>query len=105
MEEHFDSAKFKDSHLKDLPLNWEQFLMDSQIENFLRHDLRHTFASRLVMAGVDIYNVIKLMGHMSITSTVRYAHLVPKYLQDAVDVLSKKSVSKPAPKTALAKNA
>jgi site-specific recombinase XerD len=43
------------------------------IENFHWHDLRHTFASRLVMAGVDLTTVKELVGYKTITTTQRYA--------------------------------
>ncbi len=49
------------------------------------HTLRHTFASRAVMAGVDIRTVQELMGHSTITMTMRYAHLSPAHLQAAVN--------------------
>jgi site-specific recombinase XerD len=52
------------------------------------HTLRHTYASRLVMAGVDLYTVQRLMGHKDITMTRRYAHLAPEHLDKAVSVLS-----------------
>ncbi len=55
------------------------------VENLHWHDLRHTFASRLVMAGVDLYRVSKLMRHSSISMTERYAHLSPQHLRDAID--------------------
>ena len=51
------------------------------------NDLRHTFASHLVMKGVDIRSVAKLMGHKDIKVTMRYAHLAPEHLQAAVDIL------------------
>ncbi len=51
------------------------------------HTLRHTFASHLVMAGVDLPTVQKLMGHSSIETTMIYAHLAPDHLQGAVDKL------------------
>ncbi len=51
------------------------------------HGLRHTFASRLVMAGVDIRTVQELMGHKSILMTMRYAHLAPDHQQAAVEKL------------------
>ena len=41
--------------------------------------MRHTFASRLVMAGVDIRTVAELMGHKTIQMTMRYAHLAPEH--------------------------
>lgn len=48
------------------------------------HKLRHTFASHLVQAGIDLYRVKNLMGHTSITMTEIYAHLAPQDLQNAV---------------------
>ena len=49
--------------------------------------MRHTFASRLVMAGGNILTVKNLMRHADIRQTMRYAHLAPEYLQRAVDTL------------------
>lgn len=51
------------------------------------HDLRHTFASCLVMAGVPLYTVQKLMRHKSIAMTEKYAHLAPNYLAKAAAAL------------------
>ena len=62
-------------------------LDDAGMKNFHWHDLRHTFGSRLVMAGVPLYTVQKLMGHKSIQMTERYAHLAPSHLAEAVEVL------------------
>jgi integrase len=66
---------------------FERALSDSGIQNFRWHDLRHTFASRLVMAGVDIRTVQELMGHKVIAVTLRYAHLAPKHQLEAVQRL------------------
>lgn len=52
------------------------------------HDLRHTFASHLVMNGVPLYTVSKLLGHASIETTQRYAHLAPDTFERAVQCLS-----------------
>ncbi|HKD43059.1 MAG TPA: tyrosine-type recombinase/integrase, partial [Myxococcaceae bacterium] len=51
------------------------------------HTLRHTFASHLVMSGVPLAAVQKLLGHASIKTTMRYAHLSPSIAMDAVNVL------------------
>ena len=61
----------------------------SVIPDFRFHDLRHTFASNLVMAGVKIEKVQKLMGHKMIAMTQRYAHLAPGYLAESVKVLDR----------------
>lgn len=51
------------------------------------HDLRHTFASRLVMAGVDISTVKELLGHKDIRMTMRYSHPTPEHKKEAVEKL------------------
>lgn len=57
------------------------------IKDFHFHDLRHTFASHLVMAGVDITTVSRLLGHKTLTMTLRYSHLAPEHMSKAVDML------------------
>ena len=57
------------------------------IENATLHSLRHTFASHLVMAGVDLATVSKLLGHRDISTTMIYSHLSPDHLQQAVEKL------------------
>lgn len=57
------------------------------------HTLRHTFASHLVMRGVPLTAVKELLGHASITTTMRYSHLAPSMLRSAIDVLNPKSLA------------
>jgi len=74
-------------------------LTNSGIINFHFHDLRHTFASQLVMSGVDLNTVRELMGHKSIQMTLRYSHLSPDHKKRAVDILGQ-NLHKIAPETA-----
>ena len=53
------------------------------------HDLRHTFASRLVQGGVPLYDVMHLMGHKSLDMVQLYSHLGPDYQKGAIEVLNR----------------
>lgn len=77
--------------LDNIRRSWTGVLEDSKIKNFRFHDLRHTFASNLVMAGVDLNTVRELLGHSDIKMTLRYAHLAPKLKADAVSKLVKEA--------------
>jgi integrase len=66
---------------------FERAVKQARIEGYTWHCNRHTFASRLVAAGVDIRTVAQLMGHATIQMTMRYAHLAPEREQNAVDRL------------------
>ena len=60
---------------------------EAKIKGVTWHILRHTFASRLVMAGVDLPTVKELMGHKTIQMTMRYAHLAPAHKLNALEKL------------------
>jgi integrase len=70
------------------------------IENFRFHDLRHTCASWLVMAGVELRKVRDILRHRDIRTTMRYAHLAPDHIKEAVkrlDEFARSQVSEIAP--------
>jgi site-specific recombinase XerD len=70
------------------PREWfDPAVKTAGLKDFTWHCLRHTFASRLVMAGVDLRTVQELMGHKTIQMTVRYAHLAPTHQLAAVQRL------------------
>lgn len=62
---------------------------NAEIPHCRFHDLRHTFATRLVQAGVDLYKVQKLLRHKSPIMTQRYAHHYSESLRDGVDKLDR----------------
>ena len=64
---------------------FEECIVAAKVENFRWHDLRHTFASRLVMGGAHLASVQKLLGHRSIQMTLRYAHLSDAHMAAAVE--------------------
>jgi len=80
---------------QDIKRSFKTALRRSKIHDFKFHDLRHTFASHLVMAGVDLTTVKELLGHRSLTMTLRYAHLAPAHKVKAVDILDKTLTGQP----------
>jgi integrase len=73
--------------LEDIKSAWLKLLERAQIIDFRWHDMRHDFASRLVMAGVPLNTVRDLLGHSDIKMTLRYAHLAPGTKAAAVELL------------------
>ncbi|MFC1868057.1 tyrosine-type recombinase/integrase [Thermodesulfobacteriota bacterium] len=58
------------------------------IEDFKFHDLRHTFASHMVMRGASLKEVQEILGHKTMTMTLRYAHLSQEHKKKAVNLLN-----------------
>ena len=73
--------------LVDIRKRFHRALQEAGIQGFVFHDLRHTFASHLVMAGVDLMTVKEFLGHKDIKMTLRYAHLAPDYKRAAITQL------------------
>jgi len=73
---------------------FQKALKVSGITNFTFHDLRHTFATWLAQAGIDIYTISKLLGHTDVSTTQRYAHHCPESLRRGVDVLCGKDTGR-----------
>ena len=72
---------------KDIKRSFKTAVRRAKIHDFKFHDTRHTFASHLVMAGVDLTTIKELLGHKTLTMTLRYAHLAPAHKAKAVDLL------------------
>ncbi|MBI2834773.1 MAG: site-specific integrase [Acidobacteria bacterium] len=70
--------------LADIKKAWGALRNAAHIEHFRFHDCRHDFASKLVMAGVDLNTVRELLGHADIKMVLRYAHLAPEHMRAAV---------------------
>lgn len=67
--------------------SWGNIKKAAKIKNFRWHDMRHHFASKLVMAGADLNSVRELLGHSDIKMTLRYAHLAPEHKAKVVAML------------------
>ena len=72
------------NRMKEIGSAWDRVLKKAGIKAFRFHDLRHTFASKLAKKGVDLNTIRELLGHADITMTLRYAHLSPGHLKEAV---------------------
>jgi site-specific recombinase XerD len=83
----FVCRETKGSGQRDWRRWFEDSIREAGIPDFHWHDNRHTFASRLVMAGVTLLTVKELLGHHSIVMTERYSHLSPDHRAAAVEMI------------------
>ena len=75
------------THLQGIAGSFEKARDAAKLEGLRLHDLRHTAASWMVAAGVDLVTVSKILGHASIQMTMRYAHPTPENMRRAVERL------------------
>ena len=78
----------KGRFLHNLAKDWYPALMAAEIEDSRFHDLRHTFASRLATAGVDLFTIQRAGGWKTAIMVQRYAHLSPDHMRAAVERLA-----------------
>ena len=76
--------------IKSVKKSFASALERAKITDFKFHDLRHTFASQLVMSGAELNTVREILGHKSMQMTMRYSHLTADHKKQAVELLSRR---------------
>jgi integrase len=74
--------------VKNITKSFKAALKNAGIADFRFHDLRHTFASQVIMRGGDLKDVQELLGHKSMSMTLRYSHLSQEHKKRAVNLLN-----------------
>ena len=93
-EHRIKTGKFRESlnpvtgRVKSVKRSFPSALRRAGIRDFRFHDLRHTFASQLIMRGGTLKEVQEILGHKSMTMTMRYAHLSQEKKKEAVNLLN-----------------
>jgi integrase len=85
-------ASSKGKRMTTITTAWRSLRKLARLRNFHFHDLRHHFASRLVQSGIDLNSVRELLGHSDIKMVLRYAHLAPEGLANAVEKIARSKV-------------
>ncbi len=80
---------FPEREPKVLTRSFSRLVADLKIPNLRFHDLRHDAASTLTMAGVPQRTVMEILGHRDPRMTMRYQHLTPGHLQEAIQALDR----------------
>lgn len=81
----FPNPRNPQKHLNSIKHGWQAVRDAVGLPTLRIHDLRHSFASAAVTAGIDLYHVGKIMGHQQVSSTARYAHVANSALMAAVE--------------------
>lgn len=76
------------SHILDIKTSFKTACKRADIKGLRLHDLRHTAASRMIQAGIDLVTVSKILGHSSIQMTMRYVHSTTEIMRKAVEKLA-----------------
>ena len=75
--------------IKDVKTAYDKARKKAGLEDVRFHDLRHTFASRLVQQGLPLYEVMHMTGHKSLVMVQRYSHLAPEFQERAIVALNR----------------
>ncbi len=81
----FPNPRDPQKHLTTIKHGWQAVRDAVGLPSLRIHDLRHSFASAAVTAGIELYHVGKIMGHQSVSSTARYSHVANSALMAAVE--------------------
>jgi integrase len=79
---------YKGNPINDIKTSFRNACNKAGLKNVRFHDLRHTFASKLVQGGTPLYNVKEMTGHATLQMVQRYAHLSPDYQTKAIKLLN-----------------
>jgi len=86
---------YKGAAVKNIKKSFKTALKKAGIDDFRFHDLRHTFASQVIMRGGNLKDVQELLGHKSMSMTLRYSHLSQEHKKKAVNLLNGLTASSP----------